>query len=68
MFSWCSILANGLGGRTQDIMMYVWGVFEKFAVSAHAGSVRTLGTFFIILKWTFEAMYYGKWPHRRGIR
>lgn len=32
-FSWCSLAANALGAAGENIMFYMWGVFEKYAQS-----------------------------------
>ena len=70
MLSWFSILANALGGGTLDIMIYIWGVFEKFVVASTAGGVPgTMKVFWSIMRWSFGILFAGKRPTRdwRGI-
>ena len=61
-FSYCSLLANALGGTMDDIQLYCWSVFEKFCVASTQNLLGTMDTFFKILQWSFEAMYMGVWP------
>ena len=61
-FSFCSLLANALGGTMDDIQLYCWSVFEKFATHTTPRVLGTLDTFFKILQWSFETLYMGVWP------
>ena len=63
-FSWCSLLANACGGRCEDIMFFLWSVFEKFATASTSTTLGTVDTFFSILKWSFLAMFQGTWPKK----
>ena len=63
-FSWCSLLANACGGRCEDIMFFLWSVFEKFAIASTSTTLGTVDTFFSILKWSFLAMFQGTWPKK----
>lgn len=68
-FSWCSMIQNALGGTCDNIMLYVWGVFEKFCVKSTASSMGTMETFYQVLHWSLLAMWNGQWPREdwRGI-
>ena len=56
MFEWFSILAQAAGAATEDVMQYIWGVFEKFAAS------HTMETFWRVMLWSFTTLATGKWP------
>lgn len=56
-FSWCSLLANACGGRCEDIMFFLWSVFEKFAIASTSTTLGTVDAFFSILTWSFLAMF-----------
>ncbi|CAE8680872.1 unnamed protein product [Polarella glacialis] len=64
VFSWFSILANSAARGTLDVMIYIWGVFDKFVKEG------TMETFWEVMKWSFECLLQGKWPHSdwRGIQ
>ena len=70
IFSWFSLLALAAGSSTLDTMVYVWGVFEKFVQPDSTDTHGTMQTFWSIMKWSFEALWAGKWPacDWRGIR
>ncbi|CAE8633322.1 unnamed protein product [Polarella glacialis] len=63
VFSWFSILANAAARSTLDVMIYIWG-FEKFVKEG------TMETFWSVMKWSFECLLGGRWPHSdwRGIQ
>lgn len=61
-FSYCSLLANAMGGTMDDIQLYCWSVFEKFCVPSTPFLLGTMDTFFKIMQWSFQAMYMGVWP------
>ena len=61
-FSWCSLLANALGGKMADIMLYIWGCFEKFCIQTTDNTLGTMDSFYRILAWSFQALYQGIWP------
>ena len=63
-FSWCSMIQSALGGSTAQVMLYIWGCFEKFNVKSTDSTNGTLDTFFRILHWSLECLYTGKWPAR----
>ena len=69
-FSWCSLINNALGAKGDDIMIYLWAVFEKFCVATQRTRLGTMDCFWQILKWSFGAMYLGVWPSKdwRGQR
>ena len=56
-FSWCSLLANALGGKMADIMLYIWGCFEKFCIQTTDNTLGTMDSFYRILAWSFQALY-----------
>lgn len=68
-FSWCSIVQNALGGACAEIMLYIFGLFEKFAIDSNTHAPGTMESFFKILAWSFQAMWEGKWPSHdwRGV-
>lgn len=53
IFSWASMLT---GAGTKEGQMFMWGAFDKLADS------NTWNQFFLILYWSLQALYYGKWP------
>ncbi|CAE7463162.1 unnamed protein product, partial [Symbiodinium sp. CCMP2592] len=55
-FNWHCMLCRGGSKAT---LFLVWSVFEQLLV---AGDNGTLETFFRILKWSFTALYHGKFP------
>ena len=61
-FSWNSIIANALGAKGSDIMMYIWGVFERFCIASSGATMGTMDTFWAILTWSFKALFSGKFP------
>ena len=63
-FCWCSLLANACGGRCEDIMFFLWSVFEKFAIASTSTTLGTVDAFFSILTWSFLAMFQGTWPKK----
>ena len=69
-FSWCSLINNAFGAKGDDIMIYLWAVFEKFCVATQRTRLGTMDCFWQILKWSFGAMYLGVWPSKdwRGQR
>ena len=68
-FSWSSMIANALGGQCADIMMFIWAVFEKFVAPSSSNKPGTMHTFWSLLRWSFEALWTGRWPTHdfRGI-
>ena len=63
-FSWCSLINNALGGKGDDIMIYLWAVFEKFCVPTQRTRLGTMDCYWQILKWSFGAMFLGIWPSK----
>lgn len=60
--SWFSILANAMGACTLSVMVYVWGVFEKFVAPDRPGAHGTMQVFWNIMRWSFGVIYSGVWP------
>ena len=60
-FSWCSLVANALGATGDNIMFYIWGIFEKYAQS---GTESTMARFWTIMAWSFQTLMEGVWPAR----
>ena len=58
-FSWCSLVANALGATGDNIMFYIWGIFEKYAQS---GTDGTMQSFWTIMAWSFQTLMEGIWP------
>eukprot|EP00435_Cladocopium_sp_Y103_P022459 s3931_g5.t1 len=61
-FTWMSMLANGLGSQMSDIVFYIWGIFEKFAIPSSSTRMGSMQTLWRVLKWSFQAMCLGTWP------
>ena len=59
-FSWYSLLGRG---NTGDLLYLIWGMFDKLCLGDQEPE-STLGSFFALLKWSFEALWRGKWPDR----
>lgn len=54
MFSFYSLVGEGW---TQDLLFYIWSIYDKLILG-------NLSQFFAVLKWSFLALYHGKWPDR----
>lgn len=54
MFSFYSLVGEGW---TQDLLFYIWSIYDKLILG-------NLSQFFSVLKWSFLALYHGKWPDR----
>ena len=54
-FSWFSLMACAAGTGFLDAHLYIWGIFEKYVLP-------TKDVFWLITRWSFEAMLKGKWP------
>lgn len=52
-FSWCSLVANALGAAGDNIMFYIWGIFEKYA---QPGTEGTMQSFWTIMAWSFQTL------------
>jgi hypothetical protein len=61
-FSWCSMIQNALGASCETIMLYIFGLFEKFAQSSGETAAGTKDIFFRILSWSLLALWEGVWP------
>lgn len=68
-FSWCSMVQNALGGACSEILLYIFGLFEKFTIDSDTNAPGTMECFFKILAWSFRAMWEGQWPSHdwRGV-
>lgn len=66
-FQWYSLMSAAAATPTLDLMMWIWACFEKILKLGVGG---TIDAFFDIIKWSFSAMYEGRWPHfdHRGVR
>jgi len=62
VFSWFSILAQGLGNNSAEVMFYTWGIFEKFVAKMEGSSPGTMETFWLVMKWSFTCIWHGTWP------
>lgn len=62
VFSWFSIVANAAGGSFSSTLTYIWGIFEKFVVASTAERLGTMDVFWNIMRWSFNALYEGRWP------
>ena len=58
VFSWPGVLCQGGSKAT---LFLLWSVFDHLILAGEGG---TLEVFFKILKWSFTAMYHGKYPDR----
>ena len=68
--SFFSLVAAAVQGCTLDIMLYVWGVMEKFCKTDKPRVPGTMTVFWTIMAWSFNAIWTGKWPDSdwRGVR
>lgn len=66
-FEFYSLMLAATGAPTTDLMMWIWGVFHTVVAEGVGG---TIDCFMEILKWSFEALYTGKWPTHdwRGVQ
>lgn len=60
-FQFYSLMAASVGARTLDLMLWIWAVFERLCTAGPEGTVET---FMLIMKWSFGALYEGKWPSK----
>eukprot|EP00435_Cladocopium_sp_Y103_P018658 s2492_g4.t1 len=61
-FSWFSLMSVAAGQQFQDSNLYIWGIFEKYAIPTQNGILGTMDTFFAIMKWSFQCIYEGTFP------
>ena len=68
-FSWSSLMATAAGRLPDDTNVWIWGVFEKFVIPTVGAVSGTVDIFFRILRWSFQALYEGRWPRAdwRGV-
>ena len=59
VFSWFGLLCTSTGGHTMESLFLIWTAYERLFVSGDEG---TLSVFLEILKWSFLAIWHGKWP------
>ena len=59
LFSWYSLLGQG---ATSDLLIWVWGVYDKLLTGSLREEHGSLFQFFKILRWSFMALWEGKWP------
>ena len=59
-FSFYSLV--GLGS-TSELLFYIWGLFDKLKHLEHEAS-STLTRAFVLLRWSFQALFEGRWPSR----
>ena len=70
ILSWSSLLAIAGGHSTEDCSIYCHGLFEKFILPDTPASMGTMQTLWLILKWSFQSIWEGKWPSKNpfGVR
>ena len=61
-FSWASIIANACGAQCEDVMFFIWAVFEKFCTPGTSRVLGTMQAFWQVLRWSFESLFTGVWP------
>ena len=61
LFSWYSLIGQG---ATSDLLIWIWGVYDKLLTGKLHDEHGSLFQFFKILKWSFLALWEGKWPSR----
>ena len=65
--AWCQTITNFsiyslLGeGNTADLLIFIYALFDKMKKVGRDSSA-TAHRFFEILKWSFEALWHGRWP------
>ena len=66
-FQWYSLMAAATARSTTDLMMWIWGVWERFCIP---GELGTIDSFMVILVWSLHALFLGKWPSHdwRGVQ
>ena len=62
VFSWFSILAQGSGSNSEEVMFYIWAIFEKFIAKMEGASLGTMESFWAVMKWSFTCVWDGTWP------
>lgn len=62
-FSWFSLMSVAAGQQFQDTNIYIWGLFEKYTIATDDEVLGTLDTFFAIMRWSFQAIFEGVFPH-----
>lgn len=70
LFSWASMIATSCGSSVEDTMIHIWGVFEQHVMPTVGGTAGTMSHFWPVLRWSFTAIWHGKWPNAdwRGVK
>lgn len=58
-FQYFSILAHAVGTPTILLLQWIWSTFEVLCIPGEDGTIHT---FMKIMKWSWNALYTGKWP------
>ena len=65
-FAWFGLLTFTCKGlKTAEYMLWIWGAFDQYLAT---GDNDTIDQFLIILAWSFEAMFQGRWPEADWMR
>ena len=66
-FQWYSLMAASTAHSTTDLMMWIWGVWERFCIP---GELGTIDSSMVILVRSLHALFLGKWPSHdwRGVQ
>ena len=59
-FSFYSLVGMG---NTSELLFYLWGMFDKLRY-LNQEIHSTLGCFYSLLRWSFQALFDGRWPSR----
>ena len=57
------LMSVAAGQQFQDTNIYIWGLFEKYTIATDDEVLGTLDTFFAIMRWSFQAIFEGVFPH-----
>ena len=58
-FQWFSLLAVGTGYATKDVLIWIWGVFDKMIKTGASGTIMY---FMMVLRWSLKTLMSRKWP------
>ena len=62
LLTWSSLIAIAGGNSSEDCNLYIHGLFEKFITPTTESTIGTMQAIWLILKWSFTAIWNGTWP------
>ena len=62
LLTWSSLIAIAGGNSSEDCNLYIHGLFEKFIKPTTETTIGTMQAIWLILKWSFTAIWKGEWP------